>query len=146
MALVSDAPAFFPDLREKAIIFQGDECSAKASELFETHGLPGGLLPLQDIIEGGWVEETGFVWMVTRRTQEHHFVKADRHCIYDELVCCTIQNKKMKDIRGVKAKDLLLWVPVNEIYIDEKDPAKIHFKSFMGLSRTFATDCFVTGA
>ena len=141
-AVVEERPLFFPLVRDKAIIYEGAEAVAKSAELFEAMGLPGGLLPLEDVVEGGWVEETGFVWIVTRNAQKHHFVKADRHCNYDELVTCTIINKKMKDIHGVKAKDLGLWVPVNEISVDEKNPDKITFKSIMGLSRSFPANLF----
>ncbi|MCO5610153.1 hypothetical protein L7F22_064388 [Adiantum nelumboides] len=140
-------PQFFPTIRDKAIITHGTEESlARAVELFNSFGLPNGLLPLKKIIEGGWVEETGFTWMVTAEAQKHRFEKAERECSYDELISCTISANKMSDIHGVKAKELGLWVPVNEIYIDEKNPDKITFKSIMGLSRSFPPSHFVIQA
>ncbi|KAH7421641.1 hypothetical protein KP509_13G068900 [Ceratopteris richardii] len=130
-------------MREKAIINFGQEAAIKSRELFEAFHFPNGLLPLQKVVEGGWVEETGFVWLVTEEAQKHHFVKPDRISKYDELVTCTISPRRMKDIRGVKAKDMGIWVPVNEIYIDEKKPDKIVFKSIMGLSRSFPVSDYV---
>ncbi|KAI5055311.1 hypothetical protein GOP47_0030456 [Adiantum capillus-veneris] len=139
-------PVCFPDLRDKAIIFEGELAAAKAIELYEGYGLPNGLVPLKNVVEGGWVEETGFVWLVINESQKHHFAKADRTCSYDELITCTISMKRMKDIHGVKAKELTLWVPINEILVDEKNSDKITFKSIMGLSRTFPFDNFVLDA
>ncbi|KAI5055305.1 hypothetical protein GOP47_0030450 [Adiantum capillus-veneris] len=146
-AAVEEMPQFFPTIRDKAIITHGDQESlTRAVELFDGYGLPNGLLPLKKIVEGGWVEETGFTWMVTEETQKHHFDKADRECRYDELISCTISAKKMTDIHGVKAKELGLWVPINEICVDEKNPDKIIFKSIVGLSRSFPASHFVINA
>lgn len=136
----------FPDLRSKAVIHYGNECVEKSVELFESFGLPGGLLPLEDAIEGGWVEETGFVWMTTKKKQQHHFKKADKLCSYSDVVSCFLEQKKMKKISGVKAKDMLLWVPVNEITVDDANPPKVHFKSLAGLSRSFPPEYFGRGA
>lgn len=134
--------ALFPELRDKAVMSYGDDCMEKSIELIESYGLPGGLLPLKDVVEGGWVEETGFVWISTKKKQDHHFKRADRHCSYDKLVTCVMEKNKMKDIKGVKARDMLVWVPVNEITIDDKKPPKLHFKSFAGLSRSFTAELF----
>ncbi|KAH7282004.1 hypothetical protein KP509_35G007700 [Ceratopteris richardii] len=145
-AEVIEKPVFFPEIRDKAIVTFGEECSAKSDELLRGYELPDGLLPLKDVVEGGWVEETGFVWMVLGDAQQHHFAKADRFCYYDELITCTVSPKRMKDIHGVKAKDFGIWVPINEIYIDEKNPETIVFKSIMGLSRSFPVSHFVKDA
>ena len=138
-------PTFFPDLRDKAAIFNGqDEFNLKTVELFQNMGLPEKMLPLCDIIEGGFVEETGFSWIIARSEQQHHFVKADRHCSYDEVITSTISKGRMSNIHGVKAKELGIWVPVNEIYVDESNPSekKLVFKSILGLSRTMAFHLF----
>ncbi|MCO5593630.1 hypothetical protein L7F22_047645 [Adiantum nelumboides] len=146
-AIVESKPLFFPNVRDQALIFEGEQASAKSIELFEGYGLPNGLLPLKNVVEGGWVEETGFVWLVIREAQKHHFEKANRDCSYDELITCTMSERRMKDIHGVKAKDLGLWVPINEIVVDDKKPSmKITFKSIMGLSRDFPFDNFVLEA
>ena len=146
MAVVAEEiPVFFPELREKALIFIGDtECNARTSGYFKEMGLPEGLLPLKDILESGLVEETGFSWNACRNKQKHHFVKPDRHCSYDQIITCTISKGRMSNIRGVKAKELGVWVPLNEIYVDHSDPSekKVVFKSFLGLSRSMPFHLF----
>ncbi|MCO5608541.1 hypothetical protein L7F22_062752 [Adiantum nelumboides] len=143
----ADKPVFFPNVRDKAIIFEGEQAAAKAIELYEGFDLPNGLVPLKNVVEGGWVEETGFVWLVITEAQKHHFAKAKRDCSYDELITCVISKGRMKDIHGVKAKELGLWVPINEIVVDDKKPpTKVTFKSIMGLSRDFPFDNFVLDA
>ncbi|KAI5083551.1 hypothetical protein GOP47_0003294 [Adiantum capillus-veneris] len=135
----------FAEVREKAVIHFGEECKLKSMELFESFGLPGGLLPLQDIQEGGFVEETGFVWMISKK-QQYHFKKADRHCSYAETISCYLKPKKMTKISGVKARDMMIWVPINEISVDDAAEPKIHFKSVGGLSRSFNPELFGRGA
>ena len=140
-----EEPTFFAHLRDTSLIFQGDEeCIPKSIELFTAMGLPKSLLPLKDIIETGWDEASGFSWTITRGEQQHHFIKADRLCAYDEVVTATITKGRMANISGVKAKELGIYVPVNEIYVDESNPneKKLVFKSILGLSRTMAFDLF----
>eukprot|EP00249_Psilotum_nudum_P028836 c38787_g1_i1 orf=453-878(+) len=135
----------FPALREKASICYGNDAYKKALEVLETYGLPDGILPLEDIIEAGWIEETGFVWIATKKKQQHHFRKAERICIYDELVTCYMEKNKLKSLKGVKVKDLFT-LRLTEIYVDEANPPKIHFKSIAGLSRSFPVEYFRRGA
>ncbi|MCO5608599.1 hypothetical protein L7F22_062812 [Adiantum nelumboides] len=108
-AIVETKPLLFPNVRDQALIFEGEQAFAKSIELFEGYGLPNGLLPLKNVVEGGWVEETGFVWPVIREAQKHHFEKANRDQVR-RVITCTISESRMKDIHGVKAKDLGLWV------------------------------------
>uniref|UniRef100_A0A0D6R989 DUF538 domain-containing protein n=1 Tax=Araucaria cunninghamii TaxID=56994 RepID=A0A0D6R989_ARACU len=128
-----------------ATLVQGEGALDKAIEVIESFGLPGGLLPLQDVYEAGIVEETGEVWIKMKGEVKHYFKKADKNCIYQPLISCKMEKKKMKDIKGVKAKDMLIWVPVNEIVVDDKEPPKVHFKSIGGLSRTFPVEYYARG-
>jgi hypothetical protein len=141
---------FFPEQRERAIVTVGqEECSKKMRELYEHMGLPKGLLPLQDIVEGGWCEETGFTWVVTARPQRHHFERADKLCAYDQVVTSTVSKGRVSHIRGVRARELGLWVPVNEIFVAAADsklpdrgPKKLVFKSIMGFSRSMPFELY----
>ncbi|KAE8706778.1 Detected protein of unknown function [Hibiscus syriacus] len=45
-------------------------------------------------------------------------------------------------LKGDKAKELMLWPPVNEITIDDKQLGKIHFKSLAGMTKTFPVEGF----
>jgi hypothetical protein len=139
---------FFPELRDKAIVTVGqEECAKKMRELYEHMGLPKGLLPLQEMVEGGWCEETGFTWIVTARPQRHHFERADKLCAYDQVVTSTVSKGRVSHIRGVRARELGLWVPVNEIFVDDSKLAdggrkKVVFKSIMGLSRSMPFELY----
>ena len=139
------APLAFPELREKAIIFEGQsEFTERTVLLFREMGLPENMLPLKDIVESGFVEETGFSWTVTRGGQRHHFAKADRMCSYDTIITSNITKGRMSNIKGVKAKELGLWVPIHEIYVDDSKPnnKKLVFKGIMGLSRSMSFHLF----
>jgi hypothetical protein len=142
----STITSFFPELRDKSLIFQGDaDCIPKSVELFVAMGLPKGLLPLKNIVETGWHEESGFSWTITSGEQQHYFEAADRQCAYDEIVTATITPGRMSNINGVKAKELGFFVPVNEIsVVDAPDPAdkKLVFTSLLGLSRTMPFHLF----
>ncbi|GLJ25790.1 hypothetical protein SUGI_0493820 [Cryptomeria japonica] len=123
----------------------GEGALDKAIEVIETYDLPGGLLPLENVYEAGINEDTGDVWIKQKAEVKHHFKKADKHVQYSPDISCKMEKKKMKDIKGVKAKDMLVWVPVNEIYVDDSTPPKIHFKSIAGLSRTFPVEYYARG-
>lgn len=45
-------------------------------------------------------------------------------------------------LKGVKAKELMLWPPVNEITVDDSPTGKIHFKSLAGITKTFQVEAF----
>ena len=48
----------------------------------------------------------------------------------------------MKKITGVKTKELLLWLSIIEVYINEPSSEKISFKTGMGLSDSFPLSAF----
>lgn len=62
------------ELKAKAQVYHGDQiCREKSRELLQQVGLPQGLLPLRDIIECGYIEDTGFVWLRQKNKIEHYF-------------------------------------------------------------------------
>ncbi|KAG0521235.1 hypothetical protein BDA96_08G144000 [Sorghum bicolor] len=131
------------DVRAKAEIYLGDEAGQEKTRLLlhET-GLPSGLLPLQDIIECGYVEETGFVWLKQRRKVDHYFAKAGRHVSYGAEVSAVADKGRLKKITGVKAKEMLIWVTLHEICVDDPPQGKLHCKAIGGLSRSFPVEAF----
>ncbi|KAL1535021.1 hypothetical protein AAHA92_31124 [Salvia divinorum] len=47
--------------------YRGYDISQEKSKFLLTEmGLPNGLLPLRDIIEVGYIKDTGFVWLIQR--------------------------------------------------------------------------------
>ncbi|KAK4340603.1 hypothetical protein RND71_039104 [Anisodus tanguticus] len=50
----------------------------------------------------------------------------------------------IKKLKGVKAKELMLWPPVGDIAVDLAT-GKIHFKSLAGITKTFPVEAFAAG-
>jgi hypothetical protein len=135
------------DVRAKAEIYVGDAAGQEKTRfMLEETGLPSGLLPLRDIIECGYVEETGFVWLKQRRKVDHFFAKAGRHVSYGAEVSAVAEKGRLKKITGVKAKEMLIWVTLHEICLDgdaeHGGNGKLLCKAFGGLSRSFPVEAF----
>lgn len=126
-----------------AEIYNGDElCQEKSKFLLKEVGMPNGLLPLEDIIECGYVEETGYVWLKQRKKKEHLFEKIGKLVSYAPEVTAYVEKQKIKKLTGVKVKELLLWVTIGEIIADEPPSEKVTFKATSGLFRTFPASAF----
>ncbi|KAG8093109.1 hypothetical protein GUJ93_ZPchr0012g19362 [Zizania palustris] len=135
------------EVRAKAEVYVGDAAGQEKTRLLlQETGLPSGLLPLQDIIECGYVEETGFVWLKQRKKVDHYFAKAGRHVTYAADVSAVAEKGRLKKITGVKAKELLIWVTLHEICLDDRPTGKLVCKSIGGLSRSFPVEAFVAEA
>ncbi|KAJ0080901.1 hypothetical protein Patl1_10066 [Pistacia atlantica] len=48
----------------------------------------------------------------------------------------------MRKVTGVKVKELLMWVRLVEMYIDDPNSGKVTFSSAAGLSKTFPISAF----
>lgn len=129
--------------KEGGIVKTGhDEGMKMAVALLEEFGLPLGLLPLADVIEVGFVRSTGYMWILQKKKVEHNFKIASKLVGYDTEIRGYITMKNIKKLKGVKAKELMLWPPVNEITVDSP---KIHFKSLAGITKTFPVEAFAVG-
>uniref|UniRef100_M4EPQ1 IBB domain-containing protein n=1 Tax=Brassica campestris TaxID=3711 RepID=M4EPQ1_BRACM len=93
------------------------------------------------IEEVGYDRESGVVWLKQKQSITHKFETIDKLVSYGTEVTAVVQTGKIKKLTGVKAKELLIWVSVSEIYTEEKE--KITFKSPTTLSRTFPVSAFV---
>ncbi|CAJ2660586.1 unnamed protein product [Trifolium pratense] len=132
--------------KEGAIVKKGhDESLKTAVSLLQEFELPEGLLPLADIIEIGYVKATGFIWITQKKKVEHKFNLISKLVSYDTEITGYISKKKIKKLKGVKAKELMLWPPVNEITADEQPTGKLHFKSLAGITKTFPVEAFAAG-
>ncbi|KAI6668380.1 hypothetical protein NL676_016140 [Syzygium grande] len=99
--------------------------------------LPRGLLPLANVVEVGFVESTGYMWIVQQKQVEHQFKMISK----DTAVKGYIEKGKIKKLEGVKAKELKLWPPE----IIDSPPGKIHFKSLAGITKSFPVEAFAAG-
>ncbi|RZC48711.1 hypothetical protein C5167_017139 [Papaver somniferum] len=131
------------EVRSKAVVYTGDEIGQEKCKFVLTEvGLPNGLLPLRDIIECGHVEETGFVWLKQKKKTEHRFEKVGSLVSYASEVTAYVEKNRIRKLTGVKARELLLWVTLTEIYVDDPPTGKITFKSSLGLSKQQPTAAF----
>lgn len=105
-----------------------------------------GFFFLEDVIECGFVEEVekiGFVWMKQKKEIKYKFDKIGRFVSYGIEVIVCIEFCKIKKLIGVKVRELLIWIIINEIIVDNFLSEKIVFKIFIGFNRIFFIDVFV---
>jgi len=106
--------------KEGAVVTKGhDEGMKAAAALLEEFGLPLGLLPLEEVTEVGFVWDTGYFWLAQLKKVEHRFQKIGKQVSYDVEIAGYIQPKGIKKLKGVKAKELMLWPPINEMAVDD---------------------------
>jgi len=133
------------DERAGAEIVHGSEqCYQHSLDLLEELGFPKGVLPLKDLEECGRVRETGFVWMKQKAPYEHFFERTNTRVSYAAEVTSYIEKGKMKKMTGVKSKQLLLWVPIVEMSMDDPASKKIYFKTPVGIGKSFPVTAFMT--
>lgn len=133
---------------QSAVVKKGHDEGVKfAGSLLEEFALPLGLLPLENVAEVGFDRATGYVWIVQKKKVEHKFKIAGKLVSYDTEINGYIEKGKIKKLKGVKAKELLIWPPVNEITVDEPaaTTGKVHFKSLAGITKTFPVEAFAAG-
>lgn len=137
------------EMKPKAGVHYGAEiCKEKVKEFLKLHELPNGLLPLHDIDECGFVPETGYFWFKRKYKLEYKFENLDRLVSYASEVTGYAENKKFKKVTGIKTKELLMWITVNELTVsgddkdDKKSGSKITFKTPTGLYRSFPVSSF----
>lgn len=129
--------------REGAEVYHGAEvCKKKSVELLEEIHLPKGLLPLSGLEEVGYNRATGFVWMKQGKGSQHVFKKIGKTVAYGTEVTAFVEDRRMKRMTGVKSKELLIWVSLSDMYIEDSDHTKITFKTTTGLGRTFPVTAF----
>ncbi|XAR59242.1 hypothetical protein NMG60_11014972 [Bertholletia excelsa] len=132
--------------KEGGVVKKGHDQGMKmAISLLEEFDLPAGLLPLADVVEVGFVRHTGYMWIVQKKKVEHNFKMVSKLVSYDTEITGYIEKKRIKKLKGVKAKELMLWPPVSEITVKEQPTGKIDFKSLAGITKTFPVEAFAAG-
>lgn len=116
-----------------------------ATAILEEFELPCGLLPLAEVIEVGFVRTTGYMWIQQAKKVEHNFKMITKLVSYDTDITGYVEKKRIKKLKGVKAKELILWPPVGEIKLDDPPTGKVHFKSLAGITKTFPVEAFAAG-
>lgn len=128
--------------QQGGVVKKGHEEGIKmASSLLAKFDLPSGLLPLVNVLEVGYVEATGYMWIVQQKKVEHEFKMIKKLVSYDSEINGFIEKGKIKKLKGVKAKELMLWPPVSEI-VSDPISGKINFKSLAGITKSFPAEAF----
>ncbi|KAI4325151.1 hypothetical protein MLD38_030573 [Melastoma candidum] len=109
--------------KEGGIAKKGHEDGMKlAASLLQKFELPQGLLPLANVVEVGFVESTGYMWIVQVKKVEHEFKMISKLVSYDTDITGYIDRKMVKRLKGVKAKELMLWPPDHCRFCGWEDP------------------------
>jgi len=62
---------------------------------------------------------------------------------YGPEISAYVEQHKMKKVIGVKSKELLVWITISEISIDDQSNDKIYFKSAVaGIKKSFPVGAF----
>ncbi|KAJ1701643.1 hypothetical protein LUZ63_001422 [Rhynchospora breviuscula] len=129
--------------RNGAEISKGDaECKKKSVEVLKELGLPKGLFPLESVHEFGYNQNASFIWFIQKKKIDHTFKKIKQVVSYTTEVTAFVEKGKLKKITGVKTKELLLWLSVVEVYVEEASKEKVTFKTGTGLSESFDVSAF----
>lgn len=129
--------------RDHAEVYAGASLGKeKSAQLLSEINLPKGLLPLDDLVEVGYNRATGFVWLKQSKRKEHRFRAIGRTVSYDTEVTAFVEDRRMRRLTGVKSKELLFWVTISDIFIDDRDQGKITFGNSTGISRSFPVSAF----
>ncbi|XP_035545142.1 uncharacterized protein LOC108990219 [Juglans regia] len=128
--------------RDRAEIYHGVAlCKQKTRELLEGISLPKGLLPL-DIEEMGHDPSSGFVWMKQKSKKEHKFKRINKVVSYDAEVTVFAEKGRLRKLTGVKSKEILIWVALSDIYLENPSSDKLVFGIPSGLTRTYPASAF----
>ncbi|CAA6665834.1 unnamed protein product [Spirodela intermedia] len=108
--------------RPGAEIYTGDDlCRQKAIDLLEELNLPRGLLPIENVEEIGINRQTGFVWLRQKKALNYTFRKAGRLVSYGAEVTGFVEDRRMRRVTGVKSREMLVWIPLGEFFVNPKD-------------------------
>lgn len=119
-----------------------DLCHQHLVQLLKDLSLPEGLLPLEDIEEFGYNRASGFMWVTQRNKKNHMFEKIKRQVSYATELTAFAEERKLKKVTGIKARELLIWLTVTQVSIGEQSSEKVVFQTGTGLSKTFPASAF----
>ncbi|KAF9620902.1 hypothetical protein IFM89_015299 [Coptis chinensis] len=132
------------EIKAKAEVYYGAEiCGEKGKLLLEEMGLPNGILPLDNIEECGYAKDTGFFWFKRKERKEFYWQNAGKLVCYDPEVTGYVEKSKIKKMKGIKSKELSIWISISEVSVKNPPTAKVTFKGTAGLFMTYPLSYFV---
>ncbi|XP_076909268.1 uncharacterized protein LOC143566451 [Bidens hawaiensis] len=124
-------------------VYYGDVVCQEQSKLLLTEmGLPNGLITLEGMKEVGYIKETGFVWLIQKKPNKTKNKKIGKLTSNAVEVTAFIEKFKIKKLTGVKAKELLIWIPITEIVVGNPLTGKITFKTSYGICKSYPVSAF----
>ncbi|KAK9741793.1 hypothetical protein RND81_03G128800 [Saponaria officinalis] len=126
------------------MVYGAEACAKQSKELLEELGFPTGVMPLKELVECGRVRETGFVWMKQKAPSQHYFEGTKSLVSYAIEVTCYVDKGRMKKMKGVKSKQLMMWISITEMSVDQPCSGKIHFSTGLGITKSFPVSAFLT--
>jgi len=105
--------------------------------------LPKGLVPLDDeVTELGHNKATGFMWIIRNNRKEHVFKGLGGKVYFDTEVTAFLEDRKMKQVHGVKSKELFITFTIREIYVTDPASDKITFGTAAGITKAQPRSAF----
>lgn len=92
--------------------------------------------------ECGMVKETGFIWMKLKTPHQHYFTGAKTLVSYASEVTAYVGKGKIRKVSGIKTKQVMVWVPVGEMYIEDPASEKLWVKA-LGITKSFPVSAFL---
>ncbi|KAJ6757008.1 T31J12.3 PROTEIN-RELATED [Salix koriyanagi] len=109
------------EIKSKAEVYYGDEMGKEKS---------------QELLKEGSCGSS------RKKSINHKFEKIGRLVCYGTEVTAYVEPKKIKKLTGVKTKELLVWLTLCDISLDDPPTGKMTFKTPSGLFRTFPASAF----
>ncbi|KAJ4788924.1 hypothetical protein LUZ62_040170 [Rhynchospora pubera] len=129
--------------RQGAEVYTGhDQCTKKVVQILGELHLPRGLLPLNNMEEVGYNRSTGLIWLKQKKETTHNFKKVGKNVWYAKEVTAQVEDKKVTRLTGVKAKELMLWITLTGMVIEDPEGKKITFTTSTGIGKNFPASAF----
>ncbi|GJV17196.1 tRNA-modifying protein like protein [Tanacetum coccineum] len=97
---------------------------------------------MTDVTEVGHNTAIVFAWVRRKTKSQHLFSEIGRKVSYYVEVTAFVKEGRMRNLTGVKSKELLIWVGISDIFVSDHNNGKITFGTSSGLSRTFPVSAF----
>ncbi|KAK8560967.1 hypothetical protein V6N13_026402 [Hibiscus sabdariffa] len=116
-------------------------CKQKAQELLDKFRLPKMFMPFNNLVEVGFNPTTGFIWLKQQKPTKYR-VKDIGVSSYAIEMTGFLEDRRMRKLTGIKSKEMMIWITLSDISIDQTDPSKIIFTTSMKLSKSFPVVAF----
>ncbi|KAK9714265.1 hypothetical protein RND81_06G082800 [Saponaria officinalis] len=128
---------------ENAEIYTGAEvCKQKLNELLKEINIPSGLFPMVDFLEFGYNKSTGFMWLILKNPVQHKFKKMNRVVSYDKHFTAFVENHRVTKIQGLKSKEIMIWITLSDVFIDDPASGNITIANPSGISTSMPISDF----